>query len=335
MGNTTRVGLTVAVTGPTGEIGISAVTALEREPTVGRIIGMARRPFEPWWHGWAKTAYVQGDVGDRDAVDRLVADADVVVHLAFTTVGPRGPHGTSERVNLQGARNVFEATVAAQRPRRLVYMSSVAAYGYHCDSPELWTEDMPTGGSAEHDYSKQKSACEALLTKITADSSVDVFVLRPCIVAGPGATALAEAMPWNQLPALVRAMSKVVPVLRPVIVDPGFALQLVHHDDVASAIALASTTPARSGAYNIAGNGVVTVSDVAVALGGRPLRVPASAATAASKALTHLPVVSSVLEWLHLARPAVLVDTTRAQRELGWCPTHTTAEALQSLAAAV
>ncbi len=39
--------LTVAVTGPTGEIGISAVEALEREPSVERVIGMARRPFDP------------------------------------------------------------------------------------------------------------------------------------------------------------------------------------------------------------------------------------------------------------------------------------------------
>jgi UDP-glucose 4-epimerase len=75
--------LTVAVTGPTGEIGISAVGALEREPDVERIIGMARRPFDPAAEGWTKTTYRQGDILDRDAVDAMVADADVVVHLAF------------------------------------------------------------------------------------------------------------------------------------------------------------------------------------------------------------------------------------------------------------
>ena len=52
-GRGTQVGLTVAVTGPTGEIGISAVTALEREPTVDKIIGMARRPFDPSPHAWS------------------------------------------------------------------------------------------------------------------------------------------------------------------------------------------------------------------------------------------------------------------------------------------
>ncbi len=56
------MGLTVAVTGPTGEIGISAVTALEREPAISKIIGMARRPFDPLTRGWTKTTYMQGDI---------------------------------------------------------------------------------------------------------------------------------------------------------------------------------------------------------------------------------------------------------------------------------
>lgn len=81
------MGLTVAVTGPTGEIGTSAVAALERDPAVDRIIGMARRPFQPSSRGWTKTSYRQGDITDREAVDALVADADVVVHLAFIIMG--------------------------------------------------------------------------------------------------------------------------------------------------------------------------------------------------------------------------------------------------------
>lgn len=324
------MGITVAVTGPTGEIGISAVTALEREPTVDKIIGMARRPFDPLTHGWAKTIYKQGDILDREAVDELVAEADVVIHLAFIIMGSREE---SERVNLQGTRNVFEATVAAERPRRLVYTSSVAAYGYHSDNPVPLTEDVPARGSAEHYYSAQKAACEAMLAEVTEGSSLEVFVLRPCIVTGPEAPALAA--PLQSLPGIVRAASKAVPLLKPVVPDPGFPLQLVHHDDVATAIALAATAPAPPGAYNIAGDGTVTVSEVARALGARAVRVPAAAASAASAAITRLPFVPSLLEWLHVARASVVMDTAKAKNELGWQPTHTSAEALESLASAV
>ena len=78
--------LTVAVTGPTGEIGQAVVAALERSREVGRILGMARRPFDPAKR-LEQGQYRQGDVLDRAAVADLVKDADVVVHLAFIIMG--------------------------------------------------------------------------------------------------------------------------------------------------------------------------------------------------------------------------------------------------------
>jgi UDP-glucose 4-epimerase len=324
--------LTVAVTGPTGDIGLSAVEALEREPEVERIIGMARHPFDPAAHGWTRTEYLQGDILDRDAVDALVADADVVVHLAVIIMGSREE---SARVNLEGTRNVFEATVAADRPRRLVYTSSVAAYGYHADNPMPITEDVPTRGSPEHYYSEQKAACESALVEITADSSLEVYVLRPCIVAGPTAPALAEAMPWNQLPGPVKRVAQALPVLKPPFPDPGTPLQLVHHDDVAAAIALAATTSAPPGAYNIAADGVLSMSDVAETLGARPFRLPRVAVSAASDVIARLPFVPSALEWLHVGRTSVVMDTAKAKSQLGWTPKYSAAETLAALGAAI
>jgi UDP-glucose 4-epimerase len=325
------VGLTVAVTGPTGEIGISTVDALEQDSEVERILGMARRPFDPAEHGWSKTEYRQGDILDRAVVDALVADADAVIHLAFVIMGSREE---SARINLEGTRNVFEATVAADRPRRLVYTSSVAAYGYHSDNPIPITEDVPTRGSPEHYYSQQKAACESVLVEITADSPLEVFVLRPCIVAGPKAPALADAMPWNQLPGPVKRVIQLLP-LKPPFPDPGTPLQLVHHDDVASAIALAATTSAPPGAYNIAADGVISMSEVAEALGARPVRVPRFAATVASEVIARLPFVPSALEWLHVGRTSVVMDTAKARTQLGWSPKYTAAETLSALAECV
>lgn len=319
------MGLTVAVTGPTGEIGISTVRALERMPEVEHIIGMARRPFDPAAHGWTKTVYRQGDILDRDAVDALVTDADVVVHLAFVIMGSREE---SARVNLQGTCNVFEATVKAARPQRLVYTSSVAAYGYHPHNPALITEDVPTRGTPEHYYSEQKAALEAALADITAGSDLKVYVLRPCIVAGPKAPALADAMPWSHGPGLLRTAVRTVMVVP----DPGTPLQLVHHDDVAAAIALAVITSAPPGAYNIAADGVVTVSEVVSAFGGHAVRVPHLLASAASEVLARLPFVPAMAEWLHTMRAPVIMDTTKAATLLEWTPAYSSAETLDALA---
>jgi nucleoside-diphosphate-sugar epimerase len=292
---------------------------------------MARRPFEPASHGWTKTTYQQGDIMDRDAVAALVADADVVIHLAFIVLGSRAE---SERVNLAGARIVFEAAVAAERVKRLVYTSSAAAYGYYSDNPDPITEDVPPRGSPEHDYSAQKAACEAALGEITAGSSLEVFVLRPCIVAGPKATALADAMPWNQLPSALRSITRAIPLLKMPFPDPGVPIQLVHHDDVAAAIALAATTSAPPGAYNIAGDGETSLSDITAALGGRPVRVPAATATIGSAVVARLPFLPAEAGAFHVARTSMLMDTGKAKSLLGWNPKYTAAQTLEALAGA-
>lgn len=327
------MGITVAVTGPTGEIGTSVVAALEGEPGVERVLGMARRPFDPGARGWAKTVYRRGDVLDRAAVDGLVAEADVVVHLAFLILGT---HAQTGRTNLTGARNVFEATVDAARPRRLVYTSSVAAYGYHPDNPTPLTEDLPTRGSPEHYYSRQKAESEAVLSEATAGSDVEVYLLRPCIVAGPTATVLADSMPWNRagdaVSAIVRAGVRVTPLLRPLVPDPGVPVQLVHPHDVASAVTAAVLGRGAPGAYNIAGAGEVSLGEVARALGGRGVPVPRGMTALTSRVLAHLPLVPALAEWVHPVRTPMVMDTSRAVRELGWTPEYTSAQALAAMA---
>ena len=156
---------------------------------------MARRPFDPAEHGWKRTEYVQGDVLDRAAVDAFVKGADVVVHLAFIIFGGLEE---SRSINLEGSRNVFEATVAAGA-KRLVYASSVAAYGFHDDNPELLTEDIPPRGTDAFYYSAQKAELESVLAGTLSGGATDAYVFRPCIVAGPESLLLIENIPYVQI----------------------------------------------------------------------------------------------------------------------------------------
>ncbi len=317
-----RSGLTVAVTGPTGEIGKPFVAALERSRDVARVLGMARRPFDPAAHGWRKTEYRRGDVLDRGAVDALVREADVVVHLAFIILQASA---ATRSVNLEGSRNVFEATVAAGC-ERLVYASSVAAYGFHDDNPSPLTEDVPPRGTPEHPYSAQKAEVEALLSEVLEDADTDCYVVRPCIVSGPQATMLIDAIPYvrldERLPGAVRRLFDVVPVLKPVIPDPGVPFQLVHHDDVAAALRACVSGRGRPGAYNLAGTGELTLSDLADALGWYSVPVPELAVDATAEIVSRLPFVPAEASWIESLRRPVLMDTTKARRELRWRPKH-------------
>ena len=278
--------LTVAVTGPTGEIGKSFISALERAPEVERVIGMARRPFDLGAQGWEKTEYRRGDILDREAVDALVADADVVVHLAFVIVAGGGE---SREINLTGSRNVFEAAAAAGA-KRLVYTSSVAAYGFHreparADRPRTSRRAAPP--AIPTPPTRPRSRRE--LREALVDSATDAYVFRPCIVAGPQAPLLLELVPLlalgQKLPGPVRWALGKAPSLRPVLPDPGVPFQLVHHDDVAAALCAAVLGHGEPGVYNLAGPGELTVADLAHELGWHSVPAPQLAVGVAAEAI--------------------------------------------------
>jgi UDP-glucose 4-epimerase len=315
-------GLVVAVTGPTGEIGQAVVAALERSREVGRILGMARRPFDPSARGWKKVSYRRGDVLDSVAVESLVAEADVVVHLAFMIMGGAQE---SRAVNLEGSRNVFEETVSAGA-RRLVYASSVAAYGFHRDNPQPLTEDVAARGTAAHYYSAQKAEVEALLADTLAGSATASYVFRPCIVAGPHAPLLIDSLPYTQiserLPSAVLGLLDGVPILKPVLPDPGVAFQLVHHDDVASAMRAAVLGRGRPGVYNLAGAGQLTVSQLAEELGWYSIPVPELAVDVVAEMVGRLGFLPAQAQWIAAFREPVIMSASKARRELGWRPRH-------------
>jgi UDP-glucose 4-epimerase len=327
------VGLTVAVTGPTGEIGKPFVRTLERSRDVDRIVGMARRPFDPATHGWRKVEYRQGDVLDRASVERLCEGADVVVHLAFIIVAGSGE---SEHINLEGSRNVFEAAVAAGA-QRLVYASSVAAYGF----PELDRrihEDDPAAGNERMPYSKHKGEVETLLGDVLEDADINAYVFRPCIVAGPEAPILVNQIPYvrlgDRVPGAVRMLFDQVPVLKPVLPDPGVPFQLVHHDDVATAMRAGVLGRGEPGAYNLAADGEITMGDLASEMGYYSVPVPDLAIDATAEVVARLPFLPDEATWIEAVRRPTLMDTSKAKRLLRWRPKYDSRETLRLTVAA-
>ena len=330
--------LTVAVTGPTGELGKPLMAALQRAPEVERVIGMARRPFDPVATGWEKAEYRPGDIRDPDAVEALVADADVVVHLAFVIVDDGGD---GSEINRVGSRNVFEAAVAAGA-KRIVYTSSVAAYGFGRNLPDLITEAEPARGTRRHPYSADKAEVEADLSEVLDGAETEAYVFRPCIVAGPKATLLLDMIPLlalgQKLPGPVRWALGRTPSLRPVLPDPGVRFQLVHHDDVAAALTAATIGIGEPGIYNLAGPGELTITELAHELGWHAIGVPALpeiAVGAAAEAISHLPYLPQEATWIEAVRRPMLMDTSRARSELRWMPHHDARETLRETIEAV
>lgn len=329
----TESDLTVAVTGPTGTFGFGLMPLLEADPRIGRVVGIARRPFDPAVHGWSKMEYRQGDVRDADALTGAFGGADVVMHLAFLITGTASRVVTRE-INVGGTLNAFRAAAAAGA-RRFVYASSVAAYGFHRDNPVGMTEDWPARPAARLFYAQEKAELEQLLeTASSSTPELDLYLLRPPIVLGPHAMGAKDLLP-GPLGAIGRGVARAVgrfPVPLPV-PTPDLPLQLIHEEDVGQAFLLCAVGAGPPGTYNLTGDGVLTGSDVARELGLAPLAVPARLVQAAARGIAALPLPSfapPVVEWAEAATHPSIMDATKAKEVLGWRPRFTGLEALRA-----
>jgi nucleoside-diphosphate-sugar epimerase len=151
-------------------------------------------------------------------------------------------------------------------------------------------------------------------------------------VAGPEAPLLINSIPYVQLsgklPGAVRSLFDQVPILKPVLPDPGVAFQLVHHDDVALALRAAVLGRGAPGVYNLAGPGEITMRDLADELGYYTVPVPELAVDATAEVIARLPFLPDEATWIEAARIPVVMDTAKARSELGWRPRHDARETL-------
>src|SRR3954468_15163824 len=281
--------LTVAVTGPTGTFGYGLMPLLQSDRRVERIIGMARRPFDPADQGWTKMEYRQGDVRDPDALKQAFEGADVVVHLAFMITG-NASREEIRAINVEGTLNVFRAAAAAGA-KRFVYASSVAAYGFHDDNPVPMTEDWPVRPAAQLFYAQEKAELEQpLFEEKEKHEGLHLDLPRPPIVLGPHAMGAKDALPAPVAAAGKRLLELLNRIPAPVPAPtPNAPVQFIHEDDVGQALFKCVVGAGPPGAYNIAADGVLTGSDVARELGLAPVPIPARVMHRAAGAVASLP----------------------------------------------
>jgi len=325
--------LTVAVTGPTGTFGFGLLPLLEADERIGRVIGIARREFDPAEHGWSKMTYRQGDVRDPAALEKAFSGADVVVHLAFLITGTASRE-TTRSINVDGTINAFRAAAAAGADR-FVYSSSAAAYGFHSDNPIGMDEDWPIRPDSRFFYAEEKAELELLLAaEAAAHPEIALYLLRPPIVLGPHAAGAKDLVPNVFKPLLRGAFEAIgrLPIHVPVFV-PALPMQFIHEDDVGQALMLCILANGPAAAYNIAGDGTVTAQDVARELGVTPVPFPVGVTQRAARALASLPTptfLPPLTEWFEALSHPSIIDTARAKRDLGWQPEYSSLDALRS-----
>ena len=300
----------VLVTGGNGFLGRSVVSGLAGavDLVVSTDLALPPEPAPGVVHEVA-------DVTDPAAVADVMArhGVDVVVHLASIVNPGRGMSDElAFRVDVDGTRHVLEACVA-HGVGRIVVSSSGAAYGYHADNPDWITEDQPVRGDEAFAYSRHKGLVEGLLARFREEHpELEQVVLRIGTILGRTVD--------NQITALFHRRR----LLRIAGSDSPFVF--IWDEDLV-AIVLRAVTGDVTGTFNVAGDGAMTIHDIARELDRPVLTLPEPVLRAALAVAKPLGLTQYGPEQTKFLQYRPVLDNTRLKRDFGFTPTHTTREA--------
>ncbi|WP_404957854.1 NAD-dependent epimerase/dehydratase family protein [Streptomyces sp. 147326] len=317
------MGKVVLVTGAARQLGGRFVRRIQRDPEVERVIAVdAVTPP----HRLGSAEFVRTDIR-QSAIARVLAEhaVDTVVHLAVTggAAGVGGARSAVKETNVIGTMQLLGACQKSPTVRRLVVKSSTSVYGGTSRDPAVFTEttepkSLPAGG-----FAKDAAEVEGYVRGFARRRpDVAVCVLRFANILGPFAdSALAEFFSIPVMPTVLGY-------------DP--RLQFVHEDDVLDVLRLAAQEPRRgtlnSGTFNIAGDGVLLLSQCSRRLGRPTMPLLLPALTWVGSALRAVGVTDFSAEQMRLLTHGRVVETTQMREVLGFEPLYTTAETFADFA---
>jgi len=294
----------VLITGAAGGFGATMTARLVGRDSVS-VVGLDVRP--PPVPIPAVNDFVVGDIRDPDAVERAMRGCDVVVHLAWV-VGSMRDQSIRRAIDLGGTKNVLDA-MASTGCRRLVFASSVTAYGSVPDHPQPYVEADPLVTKQPSAYASHKAEAEVLI----AAADVEAVLPRAAVVVG------------RHVDNAVR-MVFAAPVLAAVRGDDPH-VQAVHQDDVGRFF-VEAVLGSRTGPVNLAAADAVTMAEAADLLGKRIVRLPEPVVKAFLHTSWALRVGAIDPGEFNSLRYLPIADTTCLREEWGFVPRYSTAEAL-------
>ncbi|HKI48772.1 MAG TPA: NAD-dependent epimerase/dehydratase family protein [Desulfobacteria bacterium] len=241
---------TVLVTGASGYLGKHLIHALAKDPEgIKKIIAADIREPSPEDQEKGVT-YLKADVRSLE-ISRIIKthSVDTIVHLATIVTPPKGSSKDLEySVDVIGTQNVLNACIQ-NRVEKIIVTSSGAAYGYYADNAPLLTEGEPIRGNREFPYSYHKRLVEEMLAEYRAQyPHLKQTVFRPGTILGENVS--------NQITNLFE--KKIVLGIKGA--DSPFVF--IWDQDVVNCIKKAITED-KEGIYNLAGDGTLTMKEIA------------------------------------------------------------------------
>lgn len=308
----------VLVTGAAGFLGQGLLGALSQSPSCELVIAVDVREI-PDAQEHPGIIWVKQDVRDPALADTIALHRiDTVVHLAsIVTPGKDSNRAFEYSVDVGGTHNVLEACIQHD-VRHIVVSSSGAAYGYHADNAPWLTEDMPLRGNDSFAYSLHKRLVEEMLAQYRQSHPQLVqTVLRIGTILGERVN--------NQITALFEKPRLLA------IQGSGSPFVFIWDEDVTGAIMHALSGHAQSGCFNLAGDGSLTIFDIAKQLNKPPLVLPAWLLKSALWLGSRLGLSRYGPEQLDFLRYRPVLLNTALKTRFGYTPAKSSASAFAAL----
>lgn len=304
----------ILITGSAGYLGSKAVSILRSKGH--EIFGIdVRMPADPNLY----KGFVKGSVADEAAMQKIfeAATPHAAVHLAFV-VNVLHNEKKEEEIDVAGAE-IFLNNCDNHKVKKIVFMSSAAAYGAHPDSKLPYTETSLVRGNQAYSYSRLKAQVDKMAAMFMRNYSHGTFViLRPCLFVGPNtANSFFEVLKFP-----------VIPQIRDKEGLRDIDFQFIHEDDMADCL-VASIEKDVRGIYNVAADGTVKFSEIARIAGKKRIAVPAWLLYPVTSLLWHCRLIASPPGQLDFMRYTWIMDNSKMKQEL-FKPLHSSMEAFKA-----
>lgn len=312
------MGRVVLVTGVSRDLGRRFARSIAADPEVDKVVGVDTVP-------------PRGDIGEvsfhrADIRNPIIAkvlakeDVDTVVHMSvISTPGRAGGRGTMKELNVIGTMQLLAACQKSPGVQHLVVKSTTTVYGASSRDPALFTEDQSARRLPKSGYAKDAAEVEGYVRGFTRRRpDVRTTMLRAANVIGPHVESPITA--YLRLPVVPTVLG----------FDP--RLTFLHEQDLLAVLRL-SVLADIPGTFNVAGDGVIKLSQALRRLGKPSVPVPSFALGQLGPALRRAHVAELSRDLIELLTYGRGIDTTRMHNDLGFSPRFSSAAALADFGA--
>jgi UDP-glucose 4-epimerase len=308
------MGRVVLVTGVSRDLGGRFARLVAADPSVDRVIGVDVVPPRGDLGG---VRFVRADIRNP-VIAKVIAgeNVDTVVHMSvIATPGGAGGRTSMKELNVIGTMQLLAACQKAPGLRHLVVRSSTTVYGSSSRDPAMFTEDMAPKQLPKSGFAKDAVEVEGYVRGFARRRpDVTVTMLRAAHVVGP--TVNSPMTRYFNLPVI------------PTVLGFDARLQFLHENDLLEALRHA-TVAGVHGTFNIAGDGVLMLSQAARRVGRPTLPMPGFAVSSLGSFIRQVRVSDFSPDQMAFLTYGRGVDTSRMRTMLGFEPDYTTEAAFE------